>query len=112
MEETVLRFLIGGALVSLFAMLGDVLRPKSFAGLFGAAPSIALATVGLTLSHQGKPYLAIEARSMTLGAIAFVLYAYLVSRALLRFKRSTMVTTIALMAVWFVTSFGLYQILL
>jgi transposase len=31
--------------VSAFAALGDTLRPKSFAGLFGAAPSIALATL-------------------------------------------------------------------
>ena len=29
--------------VSAFAGFGDTLRPKSFAGLFGAAPSIALA---------------------------------------------------------------------
>jgi hypothetical protein len=30
------RFLAGGLIVSAFAILGDVLRPKSFAGLFGA----------------------------------------------------------------------------
>jgi hypothetical protein len=39
--EYMIRFLAGGVIVSLFAMIGDVLRPKSFAGLFGAAPSIA-----------------------------------------------------------------------
>ena len=44
MTEFLIRFLIGGAIVSAFAMIGDVLRPKSFAGLFGAAPSVALAT--------------------------------------------------------------------
>jgi hypothetical protein len=32
-----LRFFIGGFVVSFFALLGDVLHPKSFAGLFGAA---------------------------------------------------------------------------
>jgi hypothetical protein len=31
------RFLVGGAIVSLFAALGGVVRPKSFAGIFGAA---------------------------------------------------------------------------
>ena len=35
--------------MSLFAILGDPLKPKSFAGLFGAAPSVALATLGLTI---------------------------------------------------------------
>jgi hypothetical protein len=35
------RALIGAALVSLFAALGDWPRPKRFAGLFRAAPSVA-----------------------------------------------------------------------
>ena len=49
MKEMLLRFAIGGSVVSLFALLGEVLRPKSFAGIFGAAPSrFALATLGLT----------------------------------------------------------------
>ena len=42
MLEYCLRFLAGGIAVSAFAALGDTLRPKSFAGLFGAATSVAL----------------------------------------------------------------------
>jgi len=68
MLEYVLRFLAGGIAVSAFAALGDTLRPKSFAGLFGAAPSIALATLLITLSQKGVPYVAIEGRSMIVGA--------------------------------------------
>ena len=51
MSEYLVRFLIGGVVVSAFAMLGDMLRPKSFAGLFGAAPSVALGTLGIAI-HQ------------------------------------------------------------
>ena len=47
-----------------FAVFGTVLKPKSFAGLFGAAPSVALATLALTVATDGKSYAAIEARSM------------------------------------------------
>ena len=47
MEETILRVIIGGTVVSTFALLGDVLKPRSFAGLFGAAPSVALATLAV-----------------------------------------------------------------
>jgi hypothetical protein len=39
------RAVSGGILVSAFAVLGDVLKPKRFAGLFAAAPSVALATL-------------------------------------------------------------------
>ena len=73
--DLVVRFLVGGALVSLFALIGDVLKPKGFAGLFGAAPSVALASLGLTIAAQGRLYAAIEARSMILGAVAFLMYA-------------------------------------
>jgi hypothetical protein len=71
----VFRFLVGGLVVSAFAALGDVLKPKSFAGLFGAAPSIALATLGLTVISDGKSNAAQEARSMIAGAAAFFVYA-------------------------------------
>jgi len=74
MSELIIRFIIGGVVVSLFAVIGDVLRPKSFAGLFGAAPSIALATMGLTIAKSGADYAAIEARSMILGAVGFLVY--------------------------------------
>lgn len=53
MTEYVIRFLLGGTVVSAFAMLGDILRPKSFAGLFGAAPSVALAALGIAIYQHG-----------------------------------------------------------
>src|SRR5277367_3795197 len=75
MTQLIFRFIIGGFIVSLFAALGDVLKPNSFAGLFGAAPSVALATLSLTISSQGAAYAATEARSMIAGAVGFCLYA-------------------------------------
>ncbi len=56
MTELLFRFLIGGLAVSFFAALGDVLKPKSFAGLFGAAPSVGLATLALSASSDGRTY--------------------------------------------------------
>jgi hypothetical protein len=107
MRDVILRFFIGGLVVSLFAVLADVVRPKSFAGLFGAAPSIALATVGLTINQSGKTFAAIEARSMILGAVAFLCYATAVSWVLRRFHPPALMATVALMPVWFGVSFGL-----
>lgn len=107
MSEYLIRFLIGGIVVSSFAVLGEIFRPKSFAGLFGAAPSIALATFGLTIAKQGKTYAAVEGRSMIFGAIAFFVYACAVSFILMRFKTHALKITIALMPIWFVVSLGL-----
>jgi hypothetical protein len=35
MAEIVIRFLVGGLVVSAFSLIADLLRPKTFAGLFG-----------------------------------------------------------------------------
>ena len=106
MTDYVIRFLVGGVVVSFFAMLGDVLSPKSFAGLFSAAPSVALATIALTIHKNGKLYAAEEAKNMLLGAAAFLVYAALVSFVLRRYKPSATVTTIALLPVWLAVSLG------
>jgi hypothetical protein len=76
--------------VSAFALVGDAVRPKFFAGLFGAAPSITLATLGLTVATEGRDYAAIEARSMITGAIAFFIYALIVSKVMFRYKPPTL----------------------
>jgi hypothetical protein len=112
MTDLVLRFLIGGLVVSLFALLGDIFRPKSFAGLFGAAPSIALATLDLTIHHNGKLYAAIEARSMIAGAVAMAACAATVSWVLLRFKPPALTVTLALLPLWFAISFGIWHLCL
>lgn len=110
MTDLLIRFLVGGAVVSVFAMLGDVLRPKSFAGLFSAAPSIALATVALTIHKEGKVYTAHEAASMLLGAVAFVIYAIAASLVLRRRRTSALVAASALMPVWLGAALGLWAV--
>lgn len=107
MKDVLIRFLIGGFVVSAFAALGDMFKPKSFAGLFGAAPSVALATLGLTIASRGKLYAAAEGQSMIAGAIAFFGYACCVSRVMMRFESRALAITIALIPVWFAVAFAL-----
>ena len=105
MSELFLRFLIGGVAVSAFAVIGDLFKPKSFGGLFGAAPSVALATLALTIAKDGRSYAAIEARSMLAGAAALFVYAIVVSRLLMHYRISALTATVASMPVWFMTAF-------
>jgi hypothetical protein len=108
MSEIALRFLIGGAVVSVFALLGDLFKPKSFAGLFGAAPSVALVTLALTLSSEGARYVATEARSMVLGAIAFFVYASVVSWVMMHYKCKALPVAASSILLWFGVAFGLW----
>ncbi len=110
--ELLVRFLIGGAVVSAFAALGDLFNPKSFAGLFGAAPSVALATLGLAVWMKGHSYAAVEARSMVAGAIALLVYTCCVSWVMRRYKWHALGATTALMPVWLATAFGVWFIFL
>ncbi len=112
MKEIILRVIFGGVVVSAFSLLGDLLKPKSFAGLFGAAPSVALATLVLTVMKEGKEYASVEARSMILGGIAFCVYAFVVSRLLIRRRMPVLSTTALAMGLWFACSFGLWYAVL
>jgi hypothetical protein len=112
LKETLLRFAIGGMVVSIFAVLGDLFRPKSFAGLFGAAPSVALATLGLAVAIEGRSYAATEARSMTAGAVAFLAYASCVSWVMIRYQWRAWVATTVLILVWLAVASAFWLVFL
>ncbi len=108
--EYVARFLIGGLVVSAFAILGDAVRPKSFAGLFGAAPSVALASLGLTIFQKGAAVAGVETRSMVWGAVALFGYSVVVCLLLMRRRWKALPATIASLALWLALAIGLQSI--
>lgn len=109
--QLIVRFLVGGAAVSAFAVLGDIVKPKSFAGLFGAAPSVAIATLSLTILADGKAYAAAEARSMMAGSVALLIYTWLVCQALMRRRWNVPAVTYFLISVWFIAAFGIWRLM-
>jgi len=112
MIDALVRFLIGGSVVSAFGTLGGVFKPTSFAGLFGAAPSIALATLALAVSKDGKIYVSTECRSMVVGAIALGVYSLVVSLLLAKLRMSALKASLSSMGLWLLTAFALWRILL
>ncbi|MFZ0734427.1 MAG: DUF3147 family protein [Candidatus Sulfotelmatobacter sp.] len=103
-----IRFVVGGVSVSVFAVLGDIFKPKSFAGLFGAAPSVALATLALTVAKNGARYAAVESTSMMISAIGLFVYACCLSRIMARHQYRALGVTLSLMLVWATTVFGIW----
>lgn len=107
MEALAVRFVLGGLIVSAFAAVGEVFKPKSFAGMFGAAPSVALATLGLSMVTNGPDYAATQCREMILGAAALVVYsaacAMLVTRPLPVWAAAALCWI-----AWLIASFGLW----
>ncbi|MBD1860802.1 MULTISPECIES: DUF3147 family protein [Trichocoleus] len=110
MSELILRFFIGGLFVSGFAVISDVLRPKSFAGLFGAAPSVALATLSIAFANNGMTYVQTAAQAMIAGAIALFFYSLLVTWLLLSQRIKAWVAAVAAWLLWLTVAYGLWTV--
>ena len=70
-----LRAVIASVLVTAFAMLGDKLAPKKFAGIFSGAPSVALANLIVLAAMKGTSDVSKSLIGMIFGGIAFVVAA-------------------------------------
>ena len=73
MNESVImaiKALNGGLFVVLFALVGEMAVPKRFAGLFSAAPSIALANIMVIVLVKGSGEAQRQSTGMIVGAIA------------------------------------------
>jgi uncharacterized membrane protein (GlpM family) len=92
-----LRALAGGLLVVAFALLSEAVKPKRFAGLFSAAPAIAIDSLTVTLSTSTSD----EGRDGSLGMLAgsagMLAYAVVVV-ALLDQARALVASAAALVA--------------
>jgi hypothetical protein len=110
--EYAIRFAVGGLLVCVFAAMGDVLRPKSFAGIFGAAPSVALATLSLAIATKGKSYASVETRSMIIGAFALLVYSCVCVRLMGKYRIHALRAASAAVGVWLAFALGIWALIL
>jgi hypothetical protein len=108
-RDLAIRFLLGGAIVSLFSVTGDLWRPKTFAGTFGAAPSVALASLALTFGEQGPAAVAVLGRSMVVGALALFAYAMTCVFSARHPRWPVLPSAIGAWFVWAVVAFGILE---
>lgn len=81
-----LKALAGGAFVVLFSLISAVLEPKGFAGLFSAAPAVAMASLLVTAFGSGTPRAVPDSVGMTAGSVAMVAYCAAAVLAVHRFR--------------------------
>src|SRR5205823_3015595 len=81
-----IKALDGGTFVVAFAVVSEVLEPKRFAGLFSAAPSVALANVTVVLATAGHHDARENVLGMLVGAAGFVTFAIIARPLVARFE--------------------------
>jgi len=74
-NDLVLRFALGGIAVSLFSALAELFKPKTFSGLFGAAPAVALVSLAIAFEQRGEAIVREHALGMVCGGAGFLAYA-------------------------------------
>ena len=100
----------GGLFVVAFALVSEALKPKRFAGLFSAAPSVALANLAVVVAMKGHAEAIANTRGMVIGAVAFTASAA-VGAAIAR-RHSVRMATLVVSGTWIAVAVPLYLLFL
>lgn len=105
-----LKGLIGGCVVTAFAVVGEVMRPRKVAGVTSGAPSVAIASLAVTTVAVGASAAASQALGMTAGAAALLVWCLCGLDTIKRFGalKGSVLATVA----WLGTAVGLWAVAL
>jgi hypothetical protein len=101
-----LRGLAGGILVVVFALIGEVVTPKAFSGLFSAAPSVAVASLAITVVAEGAGRARQDSIGMVVGGLAMIACCVLAAVAVPRLR--ALGGSAAAWVAWPAVALGLY----
>ena len=104
-----LKALIGGLAVVGFSLVGHAGHPKRFAGMFSAAPSVAVASLAITAVLKGAAGAVPYARGMLIGSAGMLAYC-LVSLYLIQRLHALIGSILAWLA-WLLVAGSLYLVL-
>jgi hypothetical protein len=110
LTELAMRFVIGGSVVTAFTAIGELFKPRTFSGLFGAAPSVAIVSLALAFQQHGEYYVALEARSMLVGSFAMLIYSAACVAMTKRKHIPVWLGAGAAWIAWFVVAFSMFAI--
>jgi uncharacterized membrane protein (GlpM family) len=92
------KAIVGGCLVVVFALISESLEPKRFAGLFSAAPAVALASLTIILVTKSPHQARESVFGMLAGAVGMLAYAIAVVPLMRRTTAQR--ASVAALAVW------------
>ena len=101
--------LLGGVAVVAFSLIGEAGHPKRFAGLFSAAPSVALASLLMTVLLKGSAGTVPYARGMLIGSAGMI--AYCLASLYLIDRLHALLGSILSWLAWLMVAGGLYLML-
>ena len=100
------RGVAGGLLVVVFALIGEVVSPKAFSGLFSSAPSVAVASLLITLVTKDAETARRATVGMIVGGVGMTVCCVLAAAAIPR-VRAVWGSLIAWLG-WLAVTGGLY----
>ena len=101
-----LRSLAGGLAVVAFSLLGQAGHPKRFAGLFSAAPAVAIASLAMTVITKRAAGALPYAQGMLIGSAGMVAYCLVLLFLIARLH--ALLGSILAWLAWFAVAGGLY----
>jgi hypothetical protein len=101
------KTLLGGLAVIGFSLVGHAGQPKRFAGLFSAAPSVALASLAITVVTKGADGAVPYARGMLIGSAGMLAYC-LISLFLIE-RLHALLGSMLVWLIWLAVAGGLYM---
>lgn len=103
-----LRALAGGTLVVVFALVSEIVKPKAFAGMFAAAPSVAIASLAITVISVGASRARLESVGMAAGAVGMAACCALAAAVIPRIK--ALWGSLVALGGWAAVALGLYWV--
>jgi hypothetical protein len=100
------RGLAGGALVVIFALIGEAVSPKAFSGLFSAAPSVAMASLTIIVITEGHAAAQQASTGMVVGGLAMIACCILAAATIPRIRSFR--GSLAAWVGWLAADLGLY----
>lgn len=107
--EYLAKFIAGGLLVCVFALIAQVCMPKQFSGIFSAAPSVLLAGLTIILLTKGATHATLAAEGAIAGAIGMICYCLVATPAIKRYQ--ALPGSLLALSVWFLSAFCAFGIL-